>query len=82
MPRVRLYSHLAQVLGTRELVVEASSLGEALEALAARFGDDLGARLSGCTMLINERRVDPATEADTVLGPHDELSLLPPAAGG
>jgi len=82
MPRVRLFSHLAQVLGSRELVVEGATLGAALQALTERFGDDLRERLPGCTVLINERRVDPVAEADASLGPDDELSLLPPAAGG
>lgn len=82
MPRVRLFSHLAQVLGSRELVVKGTTLGAALQALLERFGDDLRERLPGCTVLINERRVDPQRDAAMPLGPDDELALLPPAAGG
>jgi len=82
MPRVRFFGHLAQVLGTRSLEVEAATLGGLLTKLEERFGDDLRSRLGHCQILLGEAPLDAEADAARALDPDDEVGVLPPAAGG
>ena len=60
-------------------VGEDATVGDALEAIAARHGEPLGKVLSACSFLLDSVAV---RDRDTLLPPAAELDVLPPFAGG
>ncbi|MBP3673681.1 MAG: MoaD/ThiS family protein [Oscillospiraceae bacterium] len=75
MIRVKLYGLLRLDTGIKELTLEAGSVREVFEGLSPRI--PLGT-LKSCVVLVGGK---PANQR-TKLRDGDEVSLLPPVAGG
>ena len=58
---------------------EGATVGDALEAIAARHGDSLRRVLASCSFLLDSVAVQ---DRATPLRPGAELEVLPPFAGG
>ncbi len=58
---------------------EGATVGDALDAIAARHGDSLGKILPACSFLLDSVAV---RDRATPLPPTAELDVLPPFAGG
>jgi molybdopterin converting factor small subunit len=58
---------------------EGATVGDALNAIAARHGDGLGKVLTGCSFLLDSVAV---RDRGTPLPAAAELDVLPPFAGG
>ena len=75
MIRVKLYGLLRLDTGMKELTLEAGSVKEVLELLSDRIPMQT---LKSCAVLVNG---GPANKRTKLHG-GDEVSLLPPVAGG
>ena len=82
MPKVALLSHLATLTGCAEVEVDAASVGELLDRLKARFGPEFARKIKTCKVLVNGVGVAGLRLGRIPLKPTDEVSLLPPVAGG
>lgn len=80
MTKVRMFAALRASAGVEWTEVEAATVGEAVEQLRARYGEEFTRRLERSKVILNDHQVD--ADADTPLGERDELVLLPPFAGG
>jgi len=60
-------------------MAEGATVGDALNAIAARHGDGLGKVLTGCSFLLDSVAV---RDRATLLPAAAELDVLPPFAGG
>ena len=100
---VRLFAALRDLAGESELELDApapsvthahpralpATLGDLIEALAARYGPAFrravldGERLRpAVVVLINGRNARSLGGADAPLAPRDEISIFPPLGGG
>jgi MoaD family protein len=78
MLRVRLFAALREEAGSSEVEAEASTVGDALEVLCARYGDRF-ARIAGAgSVVVNGDRA----RRDRELTDGDEVAILPPVSGG
>ncbi len=76
MITVRLFAAAADVVGTKQLTMEATSVAEIVDQLSdARTTADVIAR---CSFLVNGTRATAQTE----LQPGATVDVLPPFAGG
>ncbi len=82
MATVKLLSHMATAAGTAEVEIEAATVGRLIRILEERFGDEFGTLLKACKVIVNGRSVVALKLKRTPLRPGDEVSLLPPLAGG
>ncbi|CAN5708709.1 hypothetical protein BH10ACT1_BH10ACT1_39690 [soil metagenome] len=55
-----------------------TTVAEVLHEAVGRYGAEFAAVLPSCAVWVNG---DPATDA-TVVGPDDEVGVLPPVSGG
>lgn len=78
MPRVRLFAGAREAAGTAKAVLAGNTVGEVLDAAAARWGAELSALLPRCAVWVNG---EPANR-DAPVHPDDELAVLPPVSGG
>ena len=86
--KVKLFATLREIAGTRELDVEAKTLGEVLEKIAEKFGEDMrkllfderGGANKALIFVLNGERVRARPELE--LGRGDVLAIFPPVAGG
>jgi sulfur-carrier protein len=78
--RVRFFAAARDAAGTRELTVDARSLGDLLDDLRSRHGSQFAAVLATARVWINDE--DPAHGDATLLTPGDEVAILPPVSGG
>jgi sulfur-carrier protein len=60
-------------------IADGATVGDALDAIAARHGEGLGKVLVGCSFLLDSVAV---RDRATPLPPAAELDVLPPFAGG
>ena len=85
-----LFSALAQVAGEKKVEVEASTLGEALNSLRGRFGEEFSDRLFGedgnprrfVNIYVNGRDARFLKNLDTTLNGGDAINLVPAVSGG
>lgn len=76
--RVKLFAALREIAGTSELEVDAPDVSTLRDDLAAKFGEEFGRILAAGAVVVNGE-----TEGrDRMLGPDDEVALLPPVSGG
>jgi len=80
--KIRLYSHLAQVLGTREIQLQASDLSELLQKISNKFGPGGRKRVQSALVLVNGKEANISDGCMITLKKGDEVDLLPPVAGG
>jgi molybdopterin synthase catalytic subunit/molybdopterin synthase sulfur carrier subunit len=59
---------------------EGSTLRDLLTAAEMRYGNEFVAVLATARVWVNGD--EPASGSDTVLGPDDEVAVLPPVSGG
>lgn len=78
MARVRLFASARDAAGTGSDRIDGATVGEVLAAAEQRYGDRFGAVLTTCRVWVNGDDAGP----DTVVGPDDELAVLPPVSGG
>lgn len=82
MIKVHFYSHLRGALGVDEAEVEARTVGEMLRALERRFGEPFRERIKLCKVYVNGANVGIGKGRRTPVHADDEVSILPPIAGG
>ena len=75
---MRLFAAAREAAGTSETTVEAATIGDVLDALAARF-EDLGPVLTRCSVLVEGTRT---TDRATAVPADGTVDVLPPYAGG
>ncbi|MEM8745119.1 MAG: MoaD/ThiS family protein [Actinomycetota bacterium] len=78
MARVRLFASARDAAGTGSDRIDGATVAEVLSAAEERYGDRFGAVLGTCRVWVNGDDAGP----DTVVGPDDELAVLPPVSGG
>ena len=78
MARLRLFAQAREAAGTATSEVAGSTVGEVLDAAAARWGEEFGAVLTRCAVWVNG---EPADRSAAV-AVDDEVALLPPVSGG
>jgi len=75
---LRLFANLRDLAGVSKLDLEGTTVGEIIEAAAARFGPGFEAGLGSAAVW---RNGEQASISDPV-GPSDEVALIPPVSGG
>ena len=78
MATLRLFASARDAAGTGVATVDGATVGEVLAAAQARFGGTFTAVLATCKVWLNGDEAD----ADTPVGPGDEVAVLPPVSGG
>jgi molybdopterin converting factor small subunit len=78
MASLRLFASVREAAGTNQLEIDASTVGGVIGEAERRFGPDFVAQVQTCRIWLNG---EPAV-ADDVVGPSDEVALLPPVSGG
>jgi molybdopterin synthase sulfur carrier subunit len=88
MPKLRLFGSFRSYVSSREIVLTASSVREALDQLWADNPKLRAAMLEGeglrpyVRVLVNGRHVELAQGLDTPLAAEDEVAIFSPMAGG
>ena len=89
MAQVRFSSALESVTDERTTEVEASTVEEALDELAGKYGDDFEERLLEdgelrrfVNLYVNGDDVRHGDGLETPIGEDDEISILPAVSGG
>ena len=78
MARLRLFANLRELAGTGSVEIDADTVGNLLDQAATTYGPTFGAALGAAKVWVNG---DPAT-SDVVVGPGDEVAVIPPVSGG
>ena len=77
---MRFFAAARDAAGTRELTLDAGSLGDLLDDLRSRHGPEFAAVLATARIWVNGE--DPADGDHTHLVAGDEVAILPPVSGG
>jgi molybdopterin converting factor small subunit len=75
---VRLFAAAREAVGTGQVDVDASTVGEALELLRHRSGPTFDDVLAASRIWLN----GDTAEITSPVGPGDEIAILPPVSGG
>lgn len=78
MPVLRLFAQAREAAGVARLDVDGSTVGDVIAQACRRFGPDFAAVVSSSRVWLNGQA---ASDAD-VVGPGDEVAVLPPVSGG
>lgn len=78
MARLRLFASAREAAGTGRDEVPGATVGEVLDAAAARYGPDFAAVLGTCRVWCNGEPI----ERDARVVDTDEVAVLPPVSGG
>ena len=78
MALLRLFASAREAAGRGRDEIAGATVAEVLAAASARYGGAFVAVLATSRVWVNG---DPA-EPDTVVGPADEVAVLPPVSGG
>ncbi len=78
MAKVRLFASAREAAGTGSDVIDGGTVAEVLRSAGDRYGDRFRDVLATCRVWVNGDDAAP----DTVVGPDDELAVLPPVSGG
>jgi molybdopterin converting factor small subunit len=78
MAVLRLFAAAREAAGTARDEIAGGTVGDVLDAAAARYGDAFAAVLATCKVW---RNGEPADRDDAV-GDADEVAVLPPVSGG
>jgi MoaD family protein len=76
--RVRLFAALREMAGASTVEAEGETVGDLIDALAARYGDRFGEIATAGSAVVGEERA----EASRRLSEGEEVALLPPVSGG
>jgi molybdopterin synthase sulfur carrier subunit len=75
---LRLFAAAREAAGTGRDVIDGETVGELLVVARSRYGEPFAAVLYRCQIWVNGTPAGPAT----LIGPHDEVAVLPPVSGG
>ena len=78
MARLRLFAQARESAGTAKADIDGSTVGEVLDAAAARWGGEFSAVLTRCAVWVNGEPADRSLP----VSPNDEVAVLPPVSGG
>jgi sulfur-carrier protein len=78
MALLRLFASAREAAGRGRDEVAGATVSEVLAAASARYGEGFVAVLATSRVWVNGDPADP----DTVVGPADEVAVLPPVSGG
>ena len=78
--RLRLFAAARDAAGCAEAALEATTVGEVLDAARARYGPDFTAVLARARVWVNGD--EPTDGSDSRLADGDEVAVVPPVSGG
>lgn len=78
MSTLRLFATIRVAAGTGKASIEGSTVAEVLANATNEYGDEFAKLIPSCRIWVNGQSAD----ADTAVGPDDEVALLPPVSGG
>jgi MoaD family protein len=78
--RLRLFASARDAAGRAETELDATTVGEALDAARAEFGPDFAAVLTRARVWVNGD--EPASGDAARLADGDEVAVVPPVSGG
>lgn len=78
MARLRLFAGLRDLAGTGNVDIDGETVGDVLEAAATRYGAAFAGSLENARVWLNGEEASPSD----VVGPRDEVALIPPVSGG
>lgn len=76
--RVRVFAALRELAGSAELEMDATDVGDLLDQLSTRLGEEFDRVMRAGSVLVDGER----SGRDRVLGGGEEVALLPPVSGG
>ena len=76
--RVRLFAALREIAGAPNVEAEGDTVGEVIDALAARYGERFDAIARAGSAVVDGERAEPSRS----LSGREEVALLPPVSGG
>jgi molybdopterin synthase sulfur carrier subunit len=76
--KVRLFAALRDLAGSSEVEAEGGTVGEVVEALAARFGERFERVARAGSVVVDGERAS----GDASLSGGEQVALLPPVSGG
>ena len=78
MATLRLFASLREEAGERTVTLDGGTVGEVVSQANDKFGNHFAELASTCRIWVNGEPAD----AETAIGPGDEVALLPPVSGG
>ena len=75
---LRLFATVRVAAGTGKATIEGTTVAEVLENATTEYGSGFADLVPSCRIWVNGKTAD----ADTAVGPNDEVALLPPVSGG
>lgn len=78
MATLRLFATVRVAAGTGKATFEGSTVGEILDSAVVEYGPEFETLVPLCRIWVNGKSAD----RDVVVGPTDEVALLPPVSGG
>ena len=78
MAKLRLFASAREAAGTGSDAFDGATVTDVLAAATQRYGSGFAEVLATCRIWVNGNDVAP----DTMVGPHDEVAVLPPVSGG
>lgn len=78
MVTLRMFASARQAAGTGSDMVDGQTVGDVLAEARSRYGEGFASVLKGCRVW---RNGEPTEDGD-VVGPDDEVAILPPVSGG
>ncbi len=82
MAKIKFFTLLRKATGEQAYESSARDVGTLLEEVRRRYGDEITRYLDSCVVLVNGQNVGHLSGKRTKLSPDDEVSLIPPVAGG
>jgi molybdopterin converting factor small subunit len=76
--RLRLFASVRVAAGTGRAEIDGTTVGEVVANACTRWGPEFAALVQSCRVW---RNGEPALDDDLV-GPDDEVAILPPVSGG
>ncbi|MEW6553819.1 MAG: MoaD/ThiS family protein [Actinomycetota bacterium] len=79
---MKFFTMLRKATGEAGYETSASTVAELLKEVERKYGGGVSRYLKSCIVLVNGQNISYLKGKRTRLGPGDEVSLFPPAAGG
>lgn len=79
MPTIRFFAAAADVIGSDELLMDASTVGELRARIRRDFGESAARVVDKCSVLVDGVR---ASSDEASISESDVVDILPPFAGG
>lgn len=82
MAQLRLFAAAREAAGTSGADIPGNTVAEVLVEATSRFGDRFAAVLAVSTVMVKGEATDLKLEDAVLVGPDDEIAVLPPVSGG